>query len=65
MDKLRDIRDEIYTSIIQTQKEGYNNPLEPFDAYAARMKCKLHDMSDTYTKKILHGYEAILNKLTK
>lgn len=63
MDPFREVRDKAFDKLLETQREEYKGTLEPFEAYAARMKAQLHSSCDQYLEHLQHGYDSIINKI--
>lgn len=62
-DPYRDVRDEIFSRLVEMERESYRGTLEPFEAHAAKIKLKLHESCDQYIEQLRHGYEVIIKNM--
>lgn len=62
-DQFHDLRDEIFDNTLKNQKDTYNNTLESFEVYSARMKEKMHATTEEYLDHLQLGYSAIIDKI--
>lgn len=56
--------DEFAEAIVEDLKEGYHSDLEPFEAYAQRVRAEIHSNMDDFRNRFLQGYEVLLNELS-
>lgn len=63
MSSLKSLKLDLIDAILEGQRQGYNNPLEPFEAYANRVKEEWMSTYDEYIKSLQHGYEAIVETI--
>ena len=55
--------DALTEVIIEDLKEEYHNDLEPFDAYAQRVRAQVHANMEDFRDRFLEGYEVLLQEL--
>ncbi len=57
--------EEFADAAIEVLRENHHSELEPFEAYAARLKCEMVQSLETYSTRLMHGYEVLLEELGK
>jgi len=62
--RLTEVRDRVLDMILDEQRSKYNNKLEPFETYAARMKKECQERLEQYLECLNSGYESILKKIS-
>lgn len=55
--------DQLTNAIVEDLQENYHNDMEPFEAYAQRVRAQIHENMDDFRSRFLQGYEVILNEL--
>jgi hypothetical protein len=56
---------KIAQAIPKLMLERHIESLEPFEVYAERIKTKLYEDPDQFTKKFIKGYQILLDELEK
>jgi hypothetical protein len=64
MTQYREVREELFCRLIEKQKNEYTGTLEPFEAYANRLKAQWHDTYDRYIECLQRGYEVIIDEIS-
>lgn len=49
--------------ILEDLKQDYHNDLEPFDAYAQRIRAQVHENMEDFRNRFLEGYEVLLQEI--
>lgn len=57
--------DNLVDVVIDNIKEGYKSDLEPFEAYAERVRAEMYSNIDDFRTRFLNGYHVILEELAK
>ncbi|MFQ5730113.1 MAG: hypothetical protein ACE5GN_07110 [Waddliaceae bacterium] len=57
--------DELTDAIVEDLEESYDSELEPFEAYAQRVRAQIHSNMDEFRKRFLQGYEVLLKELSE
>lgn len=55
--------EELADAVVEELKEGYRSDLEPFEAYAQRMRQELHTNMEDFHDRFLKGYEVLIHEL--
>lgn len=53
------------THFVESIREGYYNPAEPFDKFAGRTKAQIAEQLQANGDRMMRGYEALLKELSK
>ncbi len=57
--------EEFADATIEVLRENHHSSLEPFEAYAARLKGEMVKSLETYSTRLMHGYKVLLDELNK
>jgi DNA-binding ferritin-like protein len=57
--------DGLAEAVVEQLKERSINMLEPFDAYAEKMRSKIHTNNKEFRKRFVQGYQVLLKELAK
>ena len=57
--------DELVDLVSEHMRDHPRSQLEPFEAYAARIKAKIHADMKTFRTRFTKGYHALLKELEK
>ena len=57
--------DELAEAIVEEEREAFHSDLEPFEAYAQRVKAQLHTDMNEFRERFTSGYEVLLNEIVK
>lgn len=57
--------DEIADALLEGEEENYDSELEPFEAYANRMRTEIHENMEEFRDRFLKGYELLLKELAQ
>ncbi len=57
--------DEFADAAVEILRGSYRSELEPFEAYAARLKGEMVKHLHEYRHRLTHGYEVLLEELSK
>lgn len=55
--------DDLTDVILEDMKNDYHNDLEPFDAYAQRIRAQVHENMEDFRNRFLEGYEVLLQEI--
>ena len=55
--------DALTEVLVEELKEEYHTDLEPFDAYAQRVRAQVHANMEDFRDRVLEGYEVLLQEL--
>jgi len=61
MDEIEDFAE----TLIESLKQHYQSPLEPFEAYAERIKLQFQDNQAEFRKRFSHGYEVLMKEINQ
>lgn len=50
---------------VEMLREGHHSELEPFEAYAARLRGEMIKQLEGYRERLAHGYEVLLKELAR
>lgn len=56
---------EFAETIIESLKENYDNKLEPFEVYAAKVRGHIYGNAKSFKKRFAKGYQVLLSELEK
>ncbi len=51
--------------VVNSFRENYHSEMEPFEAYAARIKAKIYDDITEFRSRFAKGYHVLLDELGK
>ena len=57
--------DELAHAIVEEEREAFQSELEPFEAYAQRVKSQLHTDMNEFRERFTNGYEVLLNEIVE
>lgn len=57
--------DQLTDAILEDLKASYKSDLEPFEAYAARVRAQIHENMDDFRDRFLQGYEILIQEISK
>ena len=57
--------EEFADAAVEILRGAHHSDLEPFDAYAARMKGEMVKQLQAYRTRLTHGYQLLLEELGK
>lgn len=60
MSQFREVREELFTRLLELQRTEYTGTLETFEVHANRLKAQWHSTYDKYIQCLQHGYEVII-----
>ena len=63
--EFKNAADNLVDAVIDNIKEGYKSDLEPFEAYAERVRAEMYSNIDDFRLRFLNGYHVILKELAK
>lgn len=64
MSQFKEVREELFTRLLELQRSEYTGTLEPFEVYANRIKAQWHSTYDKYIESLQHGYEVIIDGIS-
>lgn len=79
MDKKRDSRlslaeaekefeksvEDLTSAIVEDLEADYQSELEPFEAYANRIRHQVHENLETFKDRFLHGYDVLIEEINQ
>lgn len=51
--------------VIETLQDSYNCELEPFEAYASRVRARIYADVNLFRQRFHHGYRLLMDEMTK
>ena len=56
--------DGLTEAMVNDLEKDYHSELEPFEAYATRIRVQIHSNLEEFRDRFLKGYEVLLNELS-
>jgi hypothetical protein len=63
MSKIKSLRSDLLNIILEAKRPEYRSQLEPYEAYANKLKEQCILVNDEYIKGLQNGYEVIISTI--
>lgn len=57
--------DDLADLVVENLQSSYRSDLEPFEAYAARVRSRVYDDVTLFRQRFHHGYQVLMEEIKK
>lgn len=57
--------DDLADLVVENLQSSYRSDLEPFEAYAARVRARVYDDVSLFRQRFHHGYQVLMEEIKK